>query len=181
MRLEGSGSTVIHDDEDENEEYVDENTVAVEGKKSIKGHTPFKVGATRGARGGRGRGRGICNLIQRLGMAANSPASEYNNDDEPNFDVAPPVPSIPIHFSRPEDEDDEVSQFFGSSQGHGQQDEIEHEEHISRSPSPLDSMASNRNSVDELDPAFANVLRRVPSNGSYAGSLFLRYAQSVNI
>ena len=168
MRLEGGGNTFVHDDEDENEEYVDENTVAVEGKKSTKGHTtPFKV-ATRGGRN-RGRGRGINNLIQKLGMAANSPGSEYNNDDETNFDVAPPVPSIPIHFSRPEDEeDDEVSQFFGSGQDHGQQDEIEHEERVSRSPSPLDS--TNRNSVDGMDPAFANVLRRVPSNGSYAGS-----------
>ena len=36
MRLEGGGNTFIHNDEDENdsEEYVDENTVAVEGKKS---------------------------------------------------------------------------------------------------------------------------------------------------
>ena len=118
MRLEGGGGTVIHDDEDENEEYVNENTVAVEGKKSIGGHMPFKVGATRGAHGGRGRRWGISNLIQKLGMVVNSPASEYNNDDEPNYDVAPPVLSIPIHFSRPEDEDDEVSQFFGSSQGH---------------------------------------------------------------
>ena len=172
LRLEGGSGTFIQDDEDENEDYVDENTVPVEGKKSTKGHaTPFKVGATRGARGGRarGRGRGISSLIQKLGMAANSPASEYDIDDEPNYDAAPPVPSIPIHFSRPEDEDDEVSQFFGSSQDHGQQqEEIEQEERISRSPSPLDS--ANRNSVDGMDPAFANVLRRVPSNGSYAGS-----------
>ena len=172
LRLEGGGGgTFIHDEEDENEEYVDENTVPVEGKKSTKGHaTPFKVGATRGARGGRGRGRGrgISSLIQKLGMAANSPASEYNIDDEPNYDAAPPVPSIPIHFSGPEDEDDEVSQFFGSSQDHGHQEEIEQEERISRSPSPLDP--TNRNSVDGMDPAFANVLRRVPSNGSYAGS-----------
>ena len=171
MRLEGGGA-VIHEDEDENEGYIDESTVAVEGKKPSKGHTtPFKVGATRGGRG-RGRGRGISNLIQKLGMAANSPGSEYNEDNKPDLDEAPPVPSIPIHFSRPEDEDDEVSQFFGSSQDHGHQDEIEHEERISRSPSPspLDSTASNRNSVDGMDPAFANVLRRVPSNGSYAGS-----------
>ena len=178
MRLEGgAGGTVIYDDEDE--EYVDEETVGVESKKSTKKPTPFKVGATRGARGGRGRGRGrgrgITSLIQKLGMATQSPASEYNDDDEPDFDDAPPVPSIPIHFSRPEDEeDDEVSQFFGSSsQGLGQQDEIEHEERrISRSPSPspLDSTTSNRCSVDGMDPAFANVLRRVPSNGSYAGS-----------
>ena len=34
MRLEGGGNTFIHDDKDENKEYVDENTVAVEGKKS---------------------------------------------------------------------------------------------------------------------------------------------------
>ena len=171
MRLEGAGGMVTHDGEDE--EYVDENTAAVEGKKSSQRHTtPFKVGATRGGRG-RGRGRGISNLIHKLGMAANSPASEYNDDDdEPDVDDAPPVPSIPIHFSRPQDEDDEVSQFFGSSQDHGQQNEIEHEDRISRSPSPspLDSAALNRNSVDGMDPAFANVLRRVPSNGSYAGS-----------
>ena len=111
------------------------------------------MGATSGARGGRGHGhgQGISNLIQKLGMAANSPASEYNNDDEPNFDVAPPVPSILSNFSRPEDEDDEGSQFFGSSQGHGQQEEIEHKEHISCSPSPLDSMTSNWNSVDGMD------------------------------
>jgi hypothetical protein len=171
LRLEGGSGTFIHDDEDDNEEYADENAIPVESKKSTKGHTtPFKVGATRGARGGRGRGRGrsINNLIQKLGMAANSPASEYNIDDESNFDVPPPVPSIPIHFSRPEDEDDEVSQFFGSGQDNGHQDEIEQEERVSRSPSPLES--TNRNSVDGMDPAFANVLRRVPSNGSYAGS-----------
>ena len=126
------------------------------------------MGATHGAHGGRGCRWGISNLIQKLGMVVNSPASEYNNDDEPNFDVAPPVLSIPIHFSRPEDEDNEVSQFFGSSQGHGQQDEIEHEERISHFL--LWILTLNRNSVDGMDPAFANVLRRVPSNGSYAGS-----------
>jgi len=180
MRLEGGagGGTVIYDEEgDENEDYVDENAVAAEGKKSTKrSTTPFKVGATRGVRGGRGRGRGqgINELIQKLGMAADSPASEYN-DDEPNFDNAPAVPSIPIRFSGPEDEEDEVSQFFGNSQGLGQQDEVEDEgrpERISRSPSPspLDHAASNRSSVDGMDPAFANVLRRVPSNGSYTGS-----------
>ena len=180
MRLEGSAAgTAIHEDEDEDEEgYVDENTVAVEGRKlTKKSTTPFKVGATRGARGGRGRGRGrgINSLIQKLGIAATSPASEYNDDYQPNFDNLPPVPAIPIHFSRPEDEDDEISQFFGSSQGLGQRDEVEHEErqeHITRSPSPspLDPTTSNRSSVDGMDPAFANVLRRVPSNGSYAGS-----------
>ena len=173
MRLEGGtgGSMVMNDEEDENEEYVDG---AVETKKSTKkSATPFRVGAARGGRG-RGRGRGINHLIQKLGMAANSPTSEYNDDNEPNFDDAPPVPSIPIYFSKPEDDDDEVSQFFGSSQGLGQQEEIEQEERqecISRSPSPLDSTASNRSSVDGMDPAFANVLRRVPSNGSYGSPL----------
>ncbi|KAF8815724.1 hypothetical protein BYT27DRAFT_7079180 [Phlegmacium glaucopus] len=177
MRLEGGagGNTVIDDEGDENEEYGDENTVAVEGKKLAKrSTTPFKVGATRGVRSGRGRGRGINDLIQKLGMAANSPASQYDDDDEPNFGDAPAVPPIPIHFSGPNDEEDEVSQFFGSNQGLGQQDDVEYEERqerISRSPSPspLDP-ASNRTSVDGMDPAFANVLRRVPSNGSYAGS-----------
>ena len=36
MRLEGGSSTVIHDNEDKNKEYVNKNTVAVEGKKSLK-------------------------------------------------------------------------------------------------------------------------------------------------
>ena len=54
---------------------------------------------------------GISNLNRKLGMAANNhPALGYNNDDEPNFDVAFPVPSIPIHSSRTEDDDE--AQFF---------------------------------------------------------------------
>ena len=99
MRLEGGDSTFIHDDEDENEEYVDENTAAVEGKKNNeKTHNAIQSGSYTWWTW-TWRRRGISNLIQKLGMATNSPGLEYN-DDESDFDVAPPVPSIPIHFSR---------------------------------------------------------------------------------
>lgn len=172
MRLEGSlGATdLLDEDEAEQEEdYVDENTAGAETKRVAKrSTTPFKVGA----RGGRGRGRGGrggITLIQRLGMATNSPAPEFN-DDEQALDNSPPppVPSIPIHFNQPDDED-EVSQFFGTSHDFDQEDEQEeNQERISRSPSPspMDPAQSNRTSVDGMDPAFANVLRRIPSNGS---------------
>ena len=170
MRLEGSpGVTNPLDEDEEQEDYVDENTAGPETKRVAKrSTTPFKVGG----RGGRGRGRGGrggTTLIQRLGMAANSPAPEFNDDEQVvDNSPPPPVPSIPIHFNRPDDED-EVSQFFGASHELDQEDEQEErQERISRSPSPspMDSTNSNRTSVDGMDPAFANVLRRIPSNGS---------------
>jgi hypothetical protein len=57
----------------------------------------------------------------------------------------PPVPAIPIHFNRPDDED-EVSQFFGTSHELEPEDEQEdRQERISRSPSPspMDSAQSS--------------------------------------
>lgn len=159
MRLEGSNG--ITQDEGEEEDYVEEDTAVGENKKPVKKITPFKVG-----RGGRstGRGRGIT-LIQRL--AAASPLSEFHDDGEyPLNKSPPPVPSVPSRYNQL-DEDDEVSQFFGSTQDHD--NDADQEEQEERSPSP--PVHSNRTSVDGMDPAFANVLRRVPSNGSsYAGS-----------
>ncbi|KAF9480593.1 hypothetical protein BDN70DRAFT_805008 [Pholiota conissans] len=175
IRLE-NGADIPDADEDQQEEYVDENTAVVENKRPAKrSTTPFKVGGGRGgARGrGRGRGRGGITLIQRLGMAAGSPSSDYNDDDQPenlSDEAAPPVPPIPIRFNQGDDED-EVSQFFGSSHDHQQEVEEEEEVQRSRSPSPTPMEPhSNRTSVDGMDPAFANVLRRTPSNGSYTGS-----------
>ncbi|KAF8155589.1 hypothetical protein B0H34DRAFT_783418 [Crassisporium funariophilum] len=184
MRLEGGASPgiILNDGEgEEGEDYVDENTAVVGDKRGAKrSTTPFKVGGRGGARN-RGRGgRGGITLIQRLGMAASSPSSEYNDDDQDHHmddSPPPPVPPIPIHFNGPDDDEDEVSQFFGSNHEVDQQEEEQEErkERIARSPSPspspAESAASNRTSVDGMDPAFANVLRRVPSNGSsYAGS-----------
>ena len=156
MRLEGAPCP--QDEEGEEGDYVDvdEDTAVTENKKVVKRVTPFKVGRSRG------RGRGIT-LMQRF--AAATPASEYQDEDEEHLSESdvPPVPPIPSQ----DEEEDEVSQFFGSSQDHGQ-DELVQEERRSPSPPPIDS---NRTSVDGMDPIFANVLRRVPSNGSsYAGS-----------
>ncbi|KAF9528362.1 hypothetical protein CPB83DRAFT_791687 [Crepidotus variabilis] len=171
IRLEGANGVLPQEeDEEEGEDYVDENTAITENKRPTKrSTTPFKVG--RGGRG-RGRGRGGVTLIQRL--AAASPASEYHDEDEPRLDDSPvpPVPTLPSKYNNQYEEDDEVSQFFGSSHGHGHdvEQEAEEEEPVPRSPSPP-AIHSNRTSVDGMDPAFANVLRRVPSNGSaYAGS-----------
>ncbi|KAF8962640.1 hypothetical protein BDZ97DRAFT_2059572 [Flammula alnicola] len=176
MRLE-SGAEVQDVEEDQAEDYIDENTAVVENKRPAKrSTTPFKVGG----RGGRGRGRGGrggITLIQRL-VAASSPSSDYNDDDQSQHlldESPPPVPPIPIHFNQADDED-EVSQFFGRSHDVDQQTEEQDERaerpgRLSRSPSPGPMETnSNRTSVDGMDPAFANVLKRVPSNGSYTSS-----------
>ncbi|KAF9051377.1 hypothetical protein BJ165DRAFT_881386 [Panaeolus papilionaceus] len=169
IRLEAAQSVVAQDNEEEDGDAFEdvEETHAPEVTKPVKKLTPFKVGGRgRGSgRGGRGRGRGGITLIQRLGMAAAN--TEDNDDDDEDFGGSPPppVPSIPGQFVQP-DEDDEVSQFFGSNQSHDLDEERE------RSPSPpAEQIHSNRTSVDGMDPAFANILRRIPSNGSsYAGS-----------
>ncbi|KAF9558067.1 hypothetical protein CPC08DRAFT_667924 [Agrocybe pediades] len=164
-------------EDDPSSEFQEEDTAIADNKRgSKKSITPFKVGgrATRGR--GRGRGRGGITLIQRLGMAAASPSSDYyDEDDDPRRSMddspPPPVPSVPSRYSVA-DEDDEVSQFFGSSHGHSNADEVQGRESLSRSRSPSPTPPSpqeppsNRTSVDGMDPAFANVLRRIPSNGS---------------
>lgn len=175
MRLEGAEAQGQDFDEDQTEGFMDENTAVLENKKAAKRATPFKVGgrSTRGR--GRGRGRGGITLIQRLGMAAGSPSSDYNDDEYHLSDDSPPppVPSIPINFNNPDDEE-EQSQFFSNSREIIQEDDQEEVlDQRSRSPSPTPAapeVNSNRTSVDGMDPAFANVLRRTPSNGSYTSS-----------
>ena len=166
-RLEASpGALPLPPDEEELEPADDdEDDRTMEGSQKNKPRTitPFRVGGR-----GRGRGRGGrsgMTLIQRL--AAASPSSTYNGEDAQPFDDSspPPVPPIPIHFSQHDDVDD---LFSGEDE-----DDQRRESVISqarRSPSPSEP-PSNRTSVDGMDPAFANVLRRIPSNGSsYAGS-----------
>ena len=147
----------------------DDHAVEVSQKNKPRTITPFKVGG-RGRRRGRG-GRSGMTLIQRL--AAASPSSIYTGDDAPPLDDSslPPVPPIPIHFSQHDDDDD----LFSSQNGEQERDEDDQRREsvvsqVRRSPSPSEPF-SNRTSVDGMDPAFANVLRRIPSNGSsYAGS-----------
>ena len=73
-KLEASPGFAIEEEEDEAVE--EEGEPASKPKARL---TPYRSGRGRG----RGRGRGGLTLIQRLGMAAHSPASEYNEDFEP--------------------------------------------------------------------------------------------------
>ena len=108
--------------------------------------TPYRSGRGRG----RGRGRGGLTLIQRLGMAAHSPSSDYNDDQDFDTSPAPAVPPIPAEFRQ--------------DAGLGEEEEEEEEVDFQASPSP--AVNSNRTSVDGMDPAFANILRRSASAGS---------------
>ncbi|KAG6873178.1 hypothetical protein C0995_001788 [Termitomyces sp. Mi166 len=159
---------------------VDEDEELSDNKKSkTRKLTPFKVG---GRGRGRGRGRGNFSLIQRLGMANASPASEYNVGD---FDDSPPppVPPIPIRFSQPEEDENSI---FNIRKLEKEPVEDEDEEprsgnvDPSRSPSPIETNSNRASitSVEGMDPVFANVLRRVPSNGSSYTRSPLRQALS---
>ncbi|RDB29713.1 Nuclear migration protein NUM1, partial [Hypsizygus marmoreus] len=174
-KLEASpGGLPLEDVEDEDAEDVayneDDNALDEKKKNKPRTITPFKVGG-RGRGRGRG-GRGGITLMQRLGMAAHSPSSEFNDDEDAQHYLddspPPPVPPIPIRFSQPEEDEDSLFSSRELERESPLQDEAD--EARSRSPSPLEP-PSNRASVDGMDPVFANVLRRIPSNGSsYAGS-----------
>lgn len=112
--------------------------------------TPFRVGS----RGKTRRGRG--SLLARLGQAARSPTrSEYDDDEAPpNSGTPPPLPHMPDHF---QDTHEEVS------------DREDHDDEDEQNPvnmSPSVHAASKRVSVEGMDPAFANVLRRSSSTAS---------------
>ena len=110
--------------------------------------TPFRVGGRAKSRRGRG------SLLARLGQAARSPTrSEYDDDEVPNFGTPPPMPHMPDHFqdtheaSDPEDHEDE-------------------DESNPANMSPSVHAASKRVSVEGMDPAFANILKRSSSSTS---------------
>ncbi|KAL1742281.1 coiled-coil protein [Schizophyllum fasciatum] len=137
------------------DDFSDEEIINAPANRSarLRG-TPFRSGRGRGR--GRG-GRSGLTLAQRLGMAANSPASEYNDDDELDTTDAPPVPPIPINFQAADEQHDVLIE------------EEDEDDEPAREPSPS---PSNRVSIDGMDPAFANVLKRTPSTSSipHAGS-----------
>ena len=142
-KLEASPGFAIEEEEDEE---PDEGEVVPKPKRL----TPYRSGRGRG----RGRGRGLT-LIQRLGMAAHSPSSDYNDDMDPELSPAPSVPPIPAEFR--------------------QELEAEEEDEEPEPPaSPSPAVQSNRTSVDGMDPAFANILRRSASAGSLASGSPLR-------
>ncbi|KDQ58499.1 hypothetical protein JAAARDRAFT_34310 [Jaapia argillacea MUCL 33604] len=138
------------EEEEEMEEDMDDvEEMGVLPKPKTK-VTPFR--ATRGR--GRGRGRGGLTLAQRLGMAANSPASEYNDDEDlAEVTVTPPPPLPALSTSLQDIMFDEAEE--------DQDEEVQQRSIGEQSPTP-----SNRVSVDGMDPAFANVLKRTSSTSS---------------
>lgn len=157
----------MEEDETQVEDVAEPSIVSsARGGKPRRGGTAFKVG--RGGSGmatRRGRGRGGITLMQRLGLAANSPSASSYNDEGEEFSTSPPtsVPSIPINLhqaSPPRTEEEEEENFFNSS--------------TSSHTLQQDGMQSNRTSVasvDGMDPAFANVLKRSSSSSSYSSPL----------
>ena len=135
------------------EEYVSDDDT--EDGTAGTGKKPRRLASFRAVRGGRGRsrGRGGITLIQRLEHAARSPASEYDEDDD--FGVLtstpPQAPALPVFFGGGAEADDEPEPDY---------------QDVDPSDAPLDAPPSNRDSLDGLDPAFANVLRRSSSSGS---------------
>ncbi|KAF7975378.1 hypothetical protein HWV62_9715 [Athelia sp. TMB] len=126
--------------------------------------TPYRVGHGRG-RGqggrGRGRGRGGLTLAERFGRALHSPASEYGSYDQDDLTASPlpPVPAVPARFQDEEDED--------STPQVPEEEDFEESNNVLEPP-------SNRVSVDGMDPAFANILRKPAPTALPHGSSPLR-------
>ncbi|KAH7868951.1 uncharacterized protein C8R40DRAFT_1132791 [Lentinula edodes] len=150
------------EEEEVGDEAVGPNSTLnpVSGKR--RGLMTFKVGVGRGIRGtgrGRGRGRGGITLTERLNFAA------HDQDDEDRFSLErdtsmPAVPAMPVHFT---DED-----AFDGLEGEDE-DQVPDQMGFQASPSPAPSnrtSVGSITSVEGMDPAFANVLRRTPSTSS---------------
>ncbi|EMD35304.1 hypothetical protein CERSUDRAFT_116103 [Gelatoporia subvermispora B] len=145
--LESSPGLAIVEEPDE---FVDEEAPASEESRPEPKPKP-RLTPYRSSRGrGRGRGRGGLTLMQRLGMAAQSPSSDNEEDDDD--DEAPLVPPLPAAFP--------------------EHDVRADAEETDPQASPTPATRSNRTSVDGMDPVFANVLKRQSSTSSnhYHGS-----------
>jgi hypothetical protein len=127
----------------------EENAPEGESSPPQRKITPFRVGG----RGKTRRGRG--SLLARLGQAARSPTrSEFDDDEAPRFGTPPPIPQMPDNF---QDTHEEAS------------DREDHEDEDESNPvnmSPSVHAALKRVSVEGMDPAFANVLKRSSSSAS---------------
>lgn len=154
-KLESSPGFGVPEEEENWEDDVDENGQNAKPRRV----TPYR--SVRGRGGLRGRGRGGFSLSDRLAMAGQSPSSEWNGGDyDGASSTPPPVPPLPNHLRDGMHEEEEENMFDESGAEPG-------------SPSPT-VPPSNRTSVDGMDPAFANVLRRtgsitsgtIPQNGS---------------
>jgi hypothetical protein len=127
----------------------EENPPEGESSPPQRKPTPFRVGG----RGKSRRGRG--SLLARLGQAARSPTrSEYDDDEAPNSSTPPPMPHMPDHF---QDANEEISD-------HEDNEDEDESNPVNMSPSV--HAASKRVSVEGMDPAFANILKRSSSSAS---------------
>ncbi|VDC07939.1 unnamed protein product [Peniophora sp. CBMAI 1063] len=150
-RLESPGGPAAFGaeaDEEEDEDLVGENADPNASARSIAGRksTPFRVGR------GRGRGRGG-SLMDRLQRAAKRPAEDDDDDNNPTLTPPPPVPSLPRRTSFAGAEaDDDADDFMAPD--------------MSLAPSEPPSRPA---SIDGMDPAFANVLKRAGSQSSIRG------------
>ncbi|KAF9078702.1 hypothetical protein BDP27DRAFT_1310037 [Rhodocollybia butyracea] len=158
-----------HEEDMEEEEEVGDDTIGANSTIGVvngrrRGAMVFKVGGGRGGRGGRGRlrgrgGHGSLSLTERLNMAA------HDDDDEEGFspETSPPaLPSISNH---------DEGAFDNPYGGLDAENEDQVPEHMAfqASPSPVPSnrtSVGSITSVEGMDPAFANVLRRTPSTSS---------------
>jgi meiotic cell cortex pleckstrin-like protein len=146
-----SVSTELNTEEYISDEDTEDGTLGT-GKK------PRRLVSVRAGRGGRGRGRvrgrGGITLIQRLEHAARSLSPEYDGDEDFGAitSTPPQVPALPVFFGGGAEADDEPEPNY-------------QDEEAPVDPA-VDLPLSNRGSLDELDPAFANVLRRSSSSGS---------------
>ncbi|KAI0300157.1 hypothetical protein B0F90DRAFT_1630116 [Multifurca ochricompacta] len=145
-RLDGSPAigTGLNTEEFVSDEDTEDGTPGT-GKK------PRRLGTFSVGRGGRGRsrGRGGITLIQRLEHAARSLTPEYDGDEDFGAltSTPPQLTTLPVFFGGGAEADDEPEPDY-------------HDEEPAVDP------PSNRGSLDGLDPAFANVLRRSSSSGS---------------
>ena len=148
-RLDASPTAVSTDHN--TEEYVTDDDT--EDGTPGTGKHPRRLGSFRVGRGGRGRGRarGGITLIQRLEHAARGPPSDFEEDEDfgpiTSTPPAPAPPALPVFFGGGAEADDEPEPVYPDEE-------------------PVAEPPSNRGSLDGLDPAFANVLRRSSSSGS---------------
>ncbi|KIP06360.1 hypothetical protein PHLGIDRAFT_515660 [Phlebiopsis gigantea 11061_1 CR5-6] len=158
-KLDSSPAPNHDEEEEEQEEQEEEMFPPVEEAKPRPRLTPFRVGRTKGGR----KGRGGLTLLQRL--AAHSPGSEFADDEDLDAvqDSSLPLPALSLPITTNGDDEDQVEE--------GKDDESD----LRRSTSSR-TAASNRTSVDGMDPAFANILRRSTSGRAISHGSPLRHA-----
>ncbi|KAF8636910.1 hypothetical protein AX17_003161 [Amanita inopinata Kibby_2008] len=178
LRNKLDASPIKRSEDDDNDNHTEQDASRVANRRL----TPFRVG---------GRGRDISSgnrgmtLMQRLGMTTSSPAYADEDDEEiedghdfisqRHRSEIPPVPPIPVTVNS-HDEDDEVAEFFGSKQNRIEQGEYDERQEMEPEPEPTQSNRASIVSIEGMDPQFANVLKRVSSNGSSYSASPLRHS-----